>query len=100
MNWTDNPLEDTRFHMFAPGDTYFVYPDGRSSVRYERLLEGIQMSEKIAMLRNEFMRAGDTDRLEQLERALIPIRSGALNPWYPTSEVVNTLQRVLDNLSR
>lgn len=40
-NWTNDPLTDTRFHMFAPGDTYFVYPDGRSSIRYERMLEGI-----------------------------------------------------------
>lgn len=100
INWTDNPLEDARFHMFAPGDTYFVYPDGRSSVRYERLLEGIQQSEKIAILRDEFVSNGDADRLQQLDNALLPIRTGALNPWYPTSEVVNTLERALVNLSR
>lgn len=100
MNWTDNPLEDTRFHMFAPGDTYFIYPDGRSSVRYERMVEGIQMSEKIRMLRDEFAAAGDIVRLQQLENALLPIRTGALNEWYPTSTVVDHLQQALDELSR
>ena len=35
-NWNDTPLTDTRWRMFGPGDTYFIYPDGRSSVRYER----------------------------------------------------------------
>lgn len=99
MNWTDNPLEDTRFHMFAPGDTYFVYPDGRSSVRYERMVEGIQMSEKIRLLREDLRRRCDVEGLEKLENALIPIRSGVLNEWYPTSMVVDRLQEAIDALS-
>ncbi|MBD5255985.1 MAG: DUF4091 domain-containing protein [Barnesiella sp.] len=100
MNWTDNPLEDTRFHMFAPGDTYFIYPDGRSSLRYERMVEGIQMSEKIRLLREDMRRRCDIDGLQSLENALIPIRSGALNEWYPTSTVVDHLQQTIDELSR
>lgn len=99
MNWTNNPLEDTRFHMFAPGDTYFVYPDGRSSVRYERMVEGIQMSEKIRLLREDLRRRCDIEGLEKLENALIPIRTGALNEWYPTSMVVDRLQEAIDALS-
>lgn len=100
MNWNDNPLEDTRFRMFAPGDTYFIYPDGRSSVRYERMVEGIQMSEKIRLLREEMRRRCDIDGLQSLENALIPVRSGALNEWYPTSTVVDHLQEAIDALSR
>lgn len=100
MNWTDNPLEDTRFHMFAPGDTYFIYPDGRSSIRYERMVEGIQMSEKIRLLRQELTAARDLEKLEKLENALLPVRTGALNEWYPTSTVVDHLQQALDRLSR
>ncbi|MCM1347872.1 MAG: DUF4091 domain-containing protein [Firmicutes bacterium] len=98
-NWTDNPLTDTRFRMFAPGDTYFVYPDGRSSLRYERMLEGIQMSEKINILRQDFEAARDLEGLLLLNRALEPIRSGAMNPWYPTSTVVTDLTRALTALS-
>lgn len=96
MNWTDNPLEDSRFRMFAPGDTFFVYPDGRSSLRYERMLEGIQMSEKLRMLRDEYVAARDVDSLQQLEDALLPIRSGALNPWYTSATVVSDLHTWLD----
>ena len=98
-NWTDNPLTDTRFHMFAPGDTYFVYPDGRSSIRYERLLEGIQLSEKIRLLRADLEAAKDLEGLLLLEKALEPIRSGAMNAWYPTSTVVNDLTRAIETLS-
>lgn len=98
-NWQDTPLTDTRFRMFAPGDTYFVYPDGRSSIRYERMLEGIQLSEKIRLLRAEMEAANDLEGLLLLEKALEPLRSGAMNAWYPTSTVVNDLTRAIATLS-
>ena len=98
-NWNNTPLTDTRFHMFAPGDTYFVYPDGRSSIRYERMVEGIQLSEKIRLLRAQMEASRDFEGLLLLEKALEPIRSGAMNAWYPTSTVVNDLTRAIDALS-
>lgn len=99
MNWTTNPLTDTRFHMFAPGDTYFIYPDNRSSIRYERMLQGIQLSEKLRLLRADLIAAGDIQGLQRLEAALTPIRSGALNPWYTTATVVRDLITDIDSLS-
>ena len=92
-------MTDARFHMFAPGDTYFVYPDGRSSVRYERMLEGIQMSEKIRLLRQEMDANRDYAGLAALEAALLPIRTGAMRSYYTTATVVNDLQRDLRILS-
>lgn len=53
INWTDDPLRDSRFFLFAPGDTYFFYPGPRSSLRHERLLEGIQQYEKIRLMRGD-----------------------------------------------
>lgn len=70
MNWTDSPLSDTRFKLFAPGDTYFVYPDAKSSVRFERLIEGIELSEKIRALKAEFIKNGDAHALAELDNAL------------------------------
>ncbi|MCM1483071.1 MAG: DUF4091 domain-containing protein [Muribaculaceae bacterium] len=99
-NWTDDPMTDTRFHMFAPGDTYFVYPGGRSSSRYERLVEGVQMSEKIRLLRDELTAAGRVEALRELEDALTPVRTGAMTRYYPTSKVVNSLAEKLDKISR
>lgn len=99
-NWTDHPLTDTRFRMFAPGDTYVVYPDGRSSLRYERMLEGIQMSEKIRLLRAELEAAKDAEGLEMLEQALLPVRTGAMSAYYPTSQVVRDLQMAIERLGR
>ena len=52
LNWTDDPLTDTRFRLYPAGDTYFFYPGVRPSVRHERLLEGIQQFEKIKIMRS------------------------------------------------
>lgn len=46
-SWPVNPLVDSRFRTFTSGDTFIVYPEGRSSVRFERLIQGIQEYEKI-----------------------------------------------------
>ena len=53
-SWVKNPLQDSRFTAWAAGDTYMIYPEGRSSIRFERLIEGIQSYEKIRILMEEF----------------------------------------------
>ncbi len=50
-SWVKEPLLDSRFRTWPAGDTYIVYPGGRSSIRFERLVEGIQDAEKIRILR-------------------------------------------------
>lgn len=64
-SWTKEPLHETRFRSWPAGDTYMVYPHGRSSVRLEKLVEGIQAYEKISVLREEL--TGDTAKLAELE---------------------------------
>lgn len=54
INWDEHPLTDSRYRMFGAGDTYFYYPGNRPSVRFERLIEGIQQYEKIQILREEY----------------------------------------------
>lgn len=95
QNWTDTPLEDTRFKLFAPGDTYFIYPDGRSSIRYERMVEGIQMAEKIKALRKAIIAKGDVALLERLNQALLPLQTGLTSRNVPTAKVVADLQAAL-----
>lgn len=52
-NWVENPEVDSRYIRWPSGDTYFVYPDAQSSIRFERLREGIQDYEKIRILRKD-----------------------------------------------
>ncbi len=50
-SWVIEPLLDSRFTTWAAGDTYLVYPGGRTSIRFEKLVEEIQEYEKINLLR-------------------------------------------------
>ena len=51
-SWTVQPCQDSRFPRqgWYSGDCYLAYPGG-SSIRMERLVEGIQAYEKIRLLR-------------------------------------------------
>lgn len=99
MNWTDDPLHDSRFKFFAPGDTYFIYPEGRSSVRFERLIEGIQLSEKARILREKFIADGNTQALDELNSAFIPIAAGWNDNHSSTALQVANATTTIDHLS-
>lgn len=54
INWDEHPLTDSRFRLFGSGDTYCYYPGNRSSIRFERLVEGIHQYEKVQILKEEY----------------------------------------------
>ncbi|MDR0385299.1 MAG: DUF4091 domain-containing protein [Prevotellaceae bacterium] len=56
-SWVENPAIDSRFRTWPAGDTFIVYPEAKSSIRFERLIEGIQDYEKIAMCQNGEIKA-------------------------------------------
>lgn len=76
INWDEHPLTDSRFRKFSAGDTYFYYPGNRSSVRFERLVEGIQQYEKIQILKKE--KASDQAWMDALDALLTDYRSYAV----------------------
>ena len=53
-------MHDSRFRAWPSGDTYFVYPGPYSSVRFEKLIEGIQDHEKIRILTEMIREKGIT----------------------------------------
>lgn len=65
-SWTRDPLRDSRFRTWAAGDCYCIYPGPRSSIRFERLIEGLQDNEKIIQLRREYTKNGQKAKLERL----------------------------------
>ena len=98
MNWTDDPMHDTRFRMFTPGDTYMVYPGGRSSIRFERIIEGVEAAEKCRILRAEYASGHQTEALRRLDAAIQLFQSGKLATDKTAAQLVNYLQRVLNGL--
>ena len=93
MNWNDNPLQDTRFRLFSPGDTFLFYPGPRSSMRYERYVNGVQMAEKIRLLR-----LAGVDMYE-IDRALEALASGRVSPEQPASALVRAVSDAIDRAS-
>lgn len=69
-SWVKNPLQDSRFRQWAAGDTYMIYPEGRSSIRFERLIEGIQSYEKIRILKEEFEKEGNKSAINKIDKIL------------------------------
>lgn len=65
-SWPMDPLRDSRFRTWAAGDTYSIYPGPRSSIRFERLVEGLQDCEKIHILREELAAKGANGKLKKL----------------------------------
>ena len=95
-SWVEKPLHDSRFTNWAAGDTYILYPDGRTSIRFERLIEGIQAYEKIRILRNETDKRGRKKNLgKQLDNILEDFDPLTLTPTSAT-EVVNKAKQALN----
>ncbi len=65
-SWTLDPLTDARFRTWPAGDCFVVYPGGRGSVRFSKLVEGIQDFEKVRILRSRWQETGDEAKLGQL----------------------------------
>ena len=69
-SWTVTPEEDSRFTAWPAGDTYVIYPFSVSSIRWERLVQGIQLFEKYRILLAEAKAAGNESRVAELEQLL------------------------------
>ena len=93
-SWVKEPLLDSRFRTWPAGDTYMVYPGARSSIRFERIREGIQDYEKIRILKEKL----STDKLEELNNVLATFKLEALSNQ-PAGEMVNKGKDVINKIS-
>ena len=69
-SWTVTPEDDSRFTAWPAGDTYVIYPFSVSSIRWERLVQGIQLFEKYKLLLAEAKATGNGQRVTELEELL------------------------------
>ena len=98
-SWTADPLRDSRFRSWAAGDTYSIYPGPRSSIRFERLMEGLQDCEKIHVLRTELAAKGAKSKLAKLDKVLAKFTpEGMKDGKQTTAEMVQELNALLNSL--
>lgn len=99
-SWVENPLTDSRFRTWPAGDTYVVYPDARSSIRFERLIEGVQDVEKIRILRNELKKDGSEIALAKLEMLNSEIaKFNTISPTESSFIMLNRAKQLIRELS-
>jgi hypothetical protein len=94
-SWVKDPLLDSRFRAWPAGDTYQVYPGPRSSIRFEKLIEGIQDFEKIRIVREQLKKSGNRDGLKKLDLALASFEIIKLKDT-PAAETVATAKSLLN----
>lgn len=94
-SWPESPETDSRYKFWMSGDTYLVYPHNRSSVRFEKLIDGIEAAEKIRQLRREGV------DIAPVEAVLQKIRGTKITdcdqPWH---EIIEEARAALDEVSR
>ena len=96
-SWVEDPLYDTSFVTWPAGDCFLVYPGARSSIRFERLREGIQEYEKVRLVRAALAKRGDAAAaagLRRLDEALARFTFAGVQKT-PAAETVNQARRVL-----
>lgn len=94
-SWVKNPLQDSRFTAWAAGDTYLIYPGGRTSIRLERMTEGVQAFEKIRILKTEFAQKGNKGALKQIDKILQMFDEQALDK-IPATTAVNQARAAIN----
>jgi len=93
--WNENPLVDSR-GGFPAGDFFQIYPGPRSSVRFEKLIEGIQDFEKIRIIRDECIRKGEPEKLMKLNTILTSFEPELLD-LKSADEMVTEAKKVLSH---
>jgi hypothetical protein len=100
-SWVEDPLMDSRYIKWPAGDTYQVYPGPRSSIRFERLREGIQYYEKIRILKEKLSKSyinEAPEKLQDLQNFLNQISKESLDEK-PAQEWVNRGKELLNRIS-
>lgn len=69
-SWTIDPIYDSRFRAWSSGDTYIVYPENMPSLRWQKLVEGIQQFEKYHLLKRRASDRRDAPLQQGLSRLM------------------------------
>ncbi len=98
-SWVSDPFTDSRFRAWPAGDTYMVYPDARSSIRFETIRDGIEDFEKIRLIKSKLEEKGMTKELDELMEILNAFEISNLKDT-PAEDAVSRGKNFLHKVSR
>ncbi len=100
-SWNRNPFETTDFVSWPSGDCFLVYPGNRSSVRFERLRDGIEDFEKINLLRSRAAASPQAAKIiADMDRKLLEIFSVERSKGSTHTQDVIQAQQIISNTLR
>ena len=94
--WVSNPLLDARWRRYPAGDLFQFYPGPRTSIRFEKLIEGIQDFEKVRILKEKFLKEKNIANLKKLDDVIGIFQLDKLKT-IPAAEMVNQAKTVLNS---
>lgn len=94
--WVKDPLHDSRFRSWPSGTCYQFYPGPRTSIRFEKLIEGIQDFEKIRILRENFRKERDFKKLKEIDSMLSTFEIGKLDT-IPAADMLVKAKQILNS---
>lgn len=97
-SWTADPVADARFRAWPAGDCFIVYPDGRSSIRMEKFIEGIQDYEKARILMEGWAEEGMQEKIGKLNEILSSFTYEEITDKGPEEAVHKAKQAISDLL--
>lgn len=103
--WVEDPLSDTTHSKFEPGDCFLIYPDektaqnpiSRSSVRLERMAEGVRDVNKLAVIEKEAPQL--KAEIEKLYAGISTTAQGG-HPAFLTDAQIETLSDEMDTFQK
>lgn len=95
-SWPANPLNDSRFTAWPAGDTFQVYPGPATSIRFEKLIEGIQDFEKLSILKQEAITTNNQAYLQELKAVLAGFQIGELSRKSAEQMVLDAKRRLMN----
>lgn len=93
--WVANPLLDSRWKRYPAGTLFQFYPGPRTSIRFEKIIEGVQAYEKIRILREQFEKEGKNEKMKELDDVLQTFELKKLDS-IPAADMVEKAKAVLD----
>lgn len=100
-SWEKTPLWDLRGIRYSPGECFLVYPGARSSIRFERLREGIQDFEKLRIVKEKLEASGSAEARRKLAELKAVLGSHFQEAHHRScATAVNAGKKALEELSR
>jgi len=91
--WPADPSRDARHTLWPAGDCFLVYPSGNSSLRFEKLKEGIEDYEKIMILRQMAIKSTNEKVKELLAELNTHLHSLISEHDFDTEKIMTELDK-------